>query len=187
MKKLFVTVSLLLLSAITGLPALANPYGGYNGMMGPEMMGQGMMGPGMMGPGYGDFQGMPVDEAKLKAYREEIAKHYKDTAEQRREIAVKQHEMATLLIKTTTTKKELLEKQKELQALMNGMQREELSFRWDIREKYPEMTQDMYGGCLGPAAGFGGVGMMNQNRYGRGMMDRDDYDHRGQGMMNSDK
>jgi hypothetical protein len=180
MKKLLTTVGLLAIMSWAAYPASAERYEGYR--MGPEMMGQ----------GYGERYRSSADEGKLKAYDEEMEKHYKSTASQRQEILVKQHEMATLLINTKTTKDELMEKQKELQGLMNTLQREELSFRWDIHKKYPEMSPDVYGGCLEPAAGsggammgYGGAGMMGYGYYGHGMMDSDDYDEHGRGMMGS--
>jgi len=139
----------------------------------------------MMEQGYSATPRSSVDEETLKAYDEEMEKHSKDTANQRQDILVKQHEMATLLINRKTTKDELMGKQKELQGLMNAWQQEELSFRWDIHKKYPEMTPDVYGGCLGTAAGNGGAGMMGQGYYGQGMMNPDDPDGRNRGMRGS--
>lgn len=173
MKKLLIVTALLVITSWISLPALAEQYEGYR------------MGPGMMGQRYSASQRSSVDEATQKAYDEEMAKHYANTADQRQDILVKQHEMATLLVKTKTTKEELLDKQKELQDLMNSLQREELSFRWDLHKKYPQMAPDVYGGCLGPAAGYGGPEMMGNGYYGHGMMNPNDYDEHGRGMMGS--
>lgn len=168
---LLTTGTLIMMSLMT-FPAFAQQYRGNR------------MGPGMMGQGYSTIDRSSLDEEKLKVYDEEMAAHYKDTANQRQEIIVKQHEIATLLVNPKTTKKELLEKQMELQELMNTLQREELSFRWDQHKKYPEMTPDIYGGCLVPAAGYGGgPGMMDYGSYGQDMMDPDGYDDHGYGMM----
>ena len=41
----------------------------------------------------------------------------------------------------------------------------------------------MYGGCLGPAAGYGESGMMGYGAYGHGMMYTDDYEEHGPGLM----
>jgi len=173
MKKLLIIAFLLILTSISVLPVLAEQ----------DVGGTRMMGSGMMTPGYSDSERTPVDEEKIKGYNEEFAKHNKDIADQQRAILVKKHEMAILLIKTTTTKEELLEKQKELQVLMNALQREMLSFRWEMNKKYPEMTSDMYRGCLGSVASFGGHGMREKGFYGPGMMDADDYDEHGPGGM----
>lgn len=143
------------------------------------------MGPGMMSNPY---QLQTVDENKQKVYDEEMAKHYSASAEQRQAIVVKQHEIATLLVDPKTSKDALIEKQKELQELMNTLQRDELSFRWDLRQKYPEMASDIYGGCLAPAAGYGGAAMMGYGSYGPDMMGPDDYGVRGSGgMMGNDR
>lgn len=174
MKKLLTTVGILTLMNLMVLPVLAQQYQGYG------------MGPGMMGQGYNSAQRSSVDEETQKAYDGEMEKHYKATADQRQEIVVKQHEIATLLVNSKTTKDELINKQKEMQELMNVMQRDELSFRWDLHQKYPEMAPDLYRGCLAPAAGYGGPGMKGYGPYGRSMMDSDDYEGWGHdGMMGS--
>lgn len=173
MKKILITASLLLLTSIVVLPAMAGPYERPSRMMGSEMMMD----------SYRGSQQTPVDEEKMKAYNEEFAKHHIDIADQQREIIVKRHEMAILLLKTTTTKEELLEKQKELQGLMNALQSEMLSFRWEMNKKYPDMAPDIYRGCLGSGAGFGGAGMMEKGLFGPGMMDREDLDEHRPGMM----
>ena len=123
MKKSLMVVFLLVMASLVALPAAAQQHQGYR--MGPEMMDQ----------RYNVQQRTSVDEDKLKAYNEEMEKHYKNTASQRQEILVMQHEIATLLINTKTTKDVVLDKQKELQVLMNNLQRQELSFRWDIHKK----------------------------------------------------
>jgi hypothetical protein len=166
-KKLLTAVSLMVFVNVMAAPVFAQPYRGYR------------MGPGMMGEEYSTIESAPLDEEKLKAYDEELAGHYTDTANQRQDIIVKQHEMATLLVDSKTTRDELIAKQKELQELVNALQREELVFRWDLHKKYPEMSPDIYGGCLAPAAGYGdGAGMMDYGSYGRDMMNSDDYkDH----------
>lgn len=170
MKKLLIISLFLAMTSWAVLPAAADRHEGYR------------MGPGMMEREYGVRQRSSLDEDKLKAYDEEMEEHYKNTTSQRQEILVKQHEMATLLINPKTTKDVVLDKQKELQNLMNSFQRQELSFRWDIYKKYPELTPDMYGGCLGLVTGYRGARMMG---YGscRGMMNPDNYDENGPGMM----
>jgi len=118
MKKLLFTLGSLVITSMLVLPAMARQNEGY--WMGHH---------GMMEQGYGARYRASVDEAVLKAYGEEMEKHYQDTASRRQEILVKQHEIATMLIDTKSTKEALLEKQKELQGLMNTLQQEELSFR----------------------------------------------------------
>ena len=175
MKKMLVTVGLVLMTSLMVLPALA------------QQCEKDRTGPGMMEQGYSASPRSFVDEETLKAYDEEMEKHDKDTANQRLDILVKQHEMATLLINPKTTKDELMVKQKELQGSMNAWQQAELSFRWDIHKKYPEMTPDVYGGCLASAAGNGGNGMMGRGNgmMGQGMMNPDDPDGHNRGMMGS--
>jgi Skp family chaperone for outer membrane proteins len=147
------------------------------------------MGPGMMGHMYGEPTS-EADKEKVESYRKEVEKQLEDTADLRQNIWVKQHEMSTLLASPKTSKKELLEKQKELQKLMNELQRKELAFRWELDKKFPEMAPDMYGGCYGPAMGHGmgmacgGPGMMGYggHGYGPGMMGHGGHGY-GHGMM----
>jgi hypothetical protein len=107
-----------------------------------------------MPPGLG--QQRPDQAVQLtereRAYQQAWQQHWVDTRDLRHELAVKRHEMATMLVKPTeTTKEQLLAKQDEIQNLQNKLQDQELAFRWDTRMQYPELITDIYGGCLAPA------------------------------------
>lgn len=174
MKKVAAGMAVLLLAVMVSASGNADPE--YYGM-----------GPGMMTHMYGDSPS-EVDKEKVEKYQEKIEKQFEGTADLRQNIWVKQHEMATLLASPKTSKQELLEKQKELQKLMNELQQKELAFRWELDKEFPEMASDMYGGCYGPAMGYGmgmacgGPGMMGGYGHGSGMMGYGGYGY-GHGMM----
>ena len=63
-----------------------------------------------------------------------------------------------MLTNPDTTKAEVLTIQQEIQVLTSELQREELSFRWDLNSQFPELATDKYRGCLGAATGSIGPG-----------------------------
>ena len=107
---------------------------------------------------YDDQRQVMVDEKTLNAYHDEMAKFYQDSADLRHDIWEKTHLFAKLLTYPDTTKAEALTIQQEIQVLTSELQREELSFRWDLNSQFPELATDKYRGCLGAATGSIGPG-----------------------------
>ena len=107
---------------------------------------------------YDDQRQVMVEEKTLNAYHDEIAKFYSDSADLRHDIWEKTHLFARLLTYPDTTKAEVLTIQQEIQVLTNELQREELSFRWDLNSRFPELATDKYRGCLSSATGSIGPG-----------------------------
>ena len=102
-------------------------------------------------------QGM-VDEVTLNAYHDEMARFYRDSADLRHQIWEKSHLFAKLLTNPDTSKATVLSLQQEIQFMTNELQREELSFRWDLNSQFPELATDKYRGCLSTATGSIGPG-----------------------------
>jgi len=94
----------------------------------------------------------------LDAYHDEMARFYRESADLRNNIWEKVHLFANLLADPGTGKDEILSLQEEIQQLTNELQRQELSFRWDLNNLYPELAIDKYRGCLGAATGTRGPG-----------------------------
>ncbi len=107
---------------------------------------------------YDDQRQVMVDEKTLNAYHDEMAKFYQDSADLRHDIWEKSHLFARMLTYPDTTKAEVLTIQQEIQVLTSELQREELSFRWDLNSQFPELATDKYRGCLGAATGSIGPG-----------------------------
>lgn len=107
---------------------------------------------------YDDQRQVMVDEETLNAYHSEIARFYQDSAELRHQIWEKSHLFANMLIDPATSKEEILAVQQEIQTMTNELQREELSFRWDLHNQFPELATDRYRGCLSAATGSIGPG-----------------------------
>ncbi len=107
---------------------------------------------------YDDQRQIMVDEKTLNAYHNEMTKFYRDSADLRHDIWRKTHLFARLLSDPDTTKTKALAIQQEIQVLTSELQREELSFRWDLNSQFPELATDKYRGCLGAATGSIGPG-----------------------------
>jgi hypothetical protein len=101
---------------------------------------------------------MEVDQETLNAYHDEMVEFYRDNADLRHTIWEKIHLFADLLTKFATDKEEILALQREIQELNNQLQNKELSFRWDLHNRFPELSGDKYRGCLGAATGTRGPG-----------------------------
>jgi|GEM_PF-6382812 len=99
-----------------------------------------------------------VEKETLDAYHDEMARFYRESADLRNNIWEKVHLFANLLADPGTGKDEILSLQEEIQELTNELQRQELSFRWDLNNLYPELAIDKYRGCLGAATGTRGPG-----------------------------
>lgn len=168
MKKLF-SLFIIIVIVFFAMEAMSQ-HMGYRGMMGG--------GPGGWGRGW--WGGEQPDTKISKEIYEAWEKHYQDTAKLRENIWIKRHEMATLLADPKTEKEELLKKQAELQKLVNELQRKQLIFRWELRQKYPQQAPDPYGGCYGPGLCFeddNQTGRPPYGGYGRGR----GWMHRGYG------
>jgi hypothetical protein len=139
MKKFFIATSLLALTGWGVLPVGAEPA------MIPISY-------------YDDQRQVMVEEKTLNAYHDEMAKFYQDSADLRHDIWEKTHLFARMLTYPDTTKAEVLTIQQEIQVLTSELQREELSFRWDLNSQFPELATDKYRGCLGAATGSIGPG-----------------------------
>ncbi len=107
---------------------------------------------------YDDQRQLLVDEQTLNDYHDEMAGFYSNSADLRHDIWQKIHLFADMLTNPDTTKEEVLAIQQEIQVLSNELQRKELSFRWDLNSRYPELATDKYRGCLGAATGSRGPG-----------------------------
>ena len=107
---------------------------------------------------YDDQRPVMVDEQTLNDYHDEMARFYRNSAELRHDIWETIHLFASLLSTPDTTKQEALAIQQEIMAMTNELQREELSFRWDLNSRFPELATDKYRGCLGAATGSRGPG-----------------------------
>ncbi len=107
---------------------------------------------------YDDQRQVMVDEQTLNDYHDEMAIFYSNSAELRHDIWEKIHLFATMLTNPGTTKAEALTIQLEIQVMTNELQKEELSFRWDLNSRFPELATDKYRGCLGAATGSRGPG-----------------------------
>ena len=111
-------------------------------------------------------QALQAGTEREQEYRQAWQQHMEETRDLRHEIAVKQHEMATMLVKPEeTSEQELLAQQKEIQKLQNELQRKQLAFRWKMRQQYPEVATDIYGGCFAPAMGLGTTPGSQQDEY----------------------
>jgi hypothetical protein len=106
----------------------------------------------------GDQNQALVDENILGAYHDEMVKFYQNSLGLRHDIWGKINLFAIQLADTETDKEEVLATQREIQELNNQLQREELSFRWDLNSQFPELATDKYRGCLGAATGSRGPG-----------------------------
>lgn len=104
-----------------------------------------------------------VDEAILDNYHEEIAGFYKTSAAVRQHIWEKSRLFAKLLTDPETSKASIMTMQREIQQMTIKLQREELSFRWDLNNKFPEMATDRYRGCLSSSTGSIGPGRTDEN------------------------
>ena len=107
---------------------------------------------------YDDQHQVMVDEETLNAYHDEIARFYRASADLRHLIWERSHLFAKLLTNPDTNKVEVLTLQQEIQLMTSELQREELSFRWDLNSQFPELATDKYRGCLASATGSIGPG-----------------------------
>ncbi len=107
---------------------------------------------------YYEQEQLMVDEQTLNAYHDEMARFYTNSADLRHDIWERIHLFADMLTNPDTTKEEVLAIQHEIQLLANDLQRKELSFRWDLNSRFPELATDKYRGCLGAATGSRGPG-----------------------------
>jgi hypothetical protein len=139
MKKLLITTSLITLTCLGVLPI------GAASTMVPTSH-------------YDDQRQVMVNEQTLNDYHDEMARFYSSSAELRHDIWGKIHLFADLLANPDTTKAEVLTLQQEIQVMNNELQGEELSFRWDLNSRFPELATDKYRGCLGAATGSRGPG-----------------------------
>lgn len=107
---------------------------------------------------YGSQGSIGVNEETLDAYHDEMVAFYRESADLRHNIWEKLHLFATLLTDPATGKEEIMALQREIQVLTNDLQTRELSFRWDLNSRFPELATDKYRGCLGAATGTRGPG-----------------------------
>lgn len=107
---------------------------------------------------YDDQRQIMVEEETLNAYHDEIARFYRETADLRHQIWEKSHLFARLLTDPDSSKDNALALQHEIQLMTNTLQREELSFHWDLNNHFPELATDRYRGCLSGATGTIGPG-----------------------------
>jgi hypothetical protein len=99
-----------------------------------------------------------VDENRLNAYHDELVKYYQNSTGLRHDIWEKIHLFASQLADPETAKEEVVATQQDIQELNNELEREELSFRWDLNSRFPDLATDKYRGCLGAATGTRGPG-----------------------------
>lgn len=139
MNKVPIATALLVLTVFCGLPINAEsgeiPLSHYDGQ-----------------------QQVMVDEETLNAYHNEIAIFYKDSDELRHQIWEKSHLFARLLTNPDTSKTTIMDLQQEIQLLTVELQKEELSFHWDLNAQFPQLATDRYRNCLSAATGTIGPG-----------------------------
>jgi hypothetical protein len=107
---------------------------------------------------YNHLNQITVNEETLNAYSDEIKQFYTVSSGLRHLIWEKIHLFAEVLADPDASKEDLLALQAEIQELNNKLQKQELSFRWDLGQHFPEMATDKYRGCLGAATGTRGPG-----------------------------
>jgi zinc resistance-associated protein len=143
-------ISLVVLLALTlslGLAASswARPFGGGMG---------GGKGCGMMGA----MNLSPEQAGKLFDLKEKMRN---DTVDQRKQMMVKQAEMAALWKSATPDEKAIVAKQKELNALRGQMQEKRVAFQLEARKIAPELAQGFGRGMgRGMGGGMGGCPMV---------------------------
>jgi hypothetical protein len=110
---------------------------------------------------------------QFQSYWEAQQQHWQKTAKLRQQVVLDQYELATMMINPKTTEDALLKKQREWQEARAKLEREQLVFQFQIRQKYPELADSyvMMGyGMGGYGMGYGmGPGMMGYGMGGYGM------------------
>ncbi|MFO7606042.1 MAG: hypothetical protein R6W72_07070 [Desulfurivibrionaceae bacterium] len=114
--------------------------------------------PGIQVSTYGGRGSLEISEKTLDAYHIEMSAFYSESAYLRHSIREKIHLFANLLASPDTDKGEIMALQREIQMQSNELQTRELSFRWDLHSRFPELATDKYRGCLGAATGTRGAG-----------------------------
>ncbi|MCA1766220.1 MAG: hypothetical protein LC633_08265 [Desulfobulbaceae bacterium] len=114
--------------------------------------------PGIPVATYGGQGGLEVSEKTLDAYHNEMSLFYSESAYLRHNIREKIHLFANLLTDPDTDKDEIMALQREIQVQTNELQARELSFRWDLHNRFPELATNKYRSCLGAATGTRGAG-----------------------------
>ncbi|MDF1576909.1 MAG: hypothetical protein P1P81_00510 [Desulfobulbales bacterium] len=107
---------------------------------------------------YDGSRQIEIDKETLDAYHDEMTRFYTNSADLRHAIREKIDLFAKLLTEADTDKEEIMMIQQEIQALTGELQRAELSFRWDLNRRFPELATDKYRSCLGAATGTRGPG-----------------------------
>jgi hypothetical protein len=102
-----------------------------------------------------------------QSFWEAQQRHWQDTAKLRQQVVLDQYELATMMINPKTTEDALLKKQREWQEARAKLEREQLVFAFQTRQKYPQVA-DSYG-MMGYGMGYGGYGMGGYG-MGYGMM-----------------
>lgn len=120
---------------------------------------------------------------QFQAFREAHQQHWRKTADMRQQVRLKELELATMMVNPKSTEDELLKKQRELQDVRANLEKEHLTFMYQMKQKYPEVMESHsmmgYGMGMGPCGmgsgmigrGHGmGHGMMGGHHMGAGMM-----------------
>ncbi|MDA8164957.1 MAG: hypothetical protein M0017_08000 [Desulfobacteraceae bacterium] len=110
-------------------------------------------------------------QAQFQAFQKAQQQHWTKTADQRQQVMIKQHELAATILNPKSTEEELLKKQRELQDARDGLEREQLTFEYQMKKKYPEIMESYGMMGYGMGRGYGmGPGMMGGYGMAPGMM-----------------
>ena len=107
-------------------------------------------------------------QRQYQAFQEAQQQYWSKTADLRQQVLLKQYELAALMVNPKAKEDELLKKQRELQDVRAKLEKEQLVYMYQMRQKYPEVMGSYGMGCGMPGGGYGmGYGMMGGG-YGMG-------------------
>jgi hypothetical protein len=96
-------------------------------------------------------------ENRFHAFQEARQHHWWKTADMRQQVRLKMLELAAMMANPKSTEDELLKKQGELQGARAILEKEQLSFLYQMKQKYPEVVGSC--GMSGHGMGMGPCGM----------------------------
>lgn len=108
-------------------------------------------------------------QGRYQAFQEAHQQHWAKTADLRQQVLLKQYELAAAMVNPKVSEDTLLKKQQELQDVRSKLEKEQLVFMYQMRRKYPDITQSY--GMMGSGMGMGSCGMgygMMGGGYGMG-------------------
>ena len=107
-------------------------------------------------------------QKQYQAFQEAQQQYWSKTADLRQQVLLKQYELAAMMVNPKAKEDELLKKQRELQDVRAKLEKEQLVYMYQMRQKYPEVMGSYGMGCGMPGGGYGmGYGMMGGG-YGMG-------------------